>query len=197
MGAHRSCAAGSSAAVAAAVRWDEPGQLCDAGVDNPAAGVRAPPTLLMRPNWLFDPLAYDRGEATAGMPGCAAGPGSFGTRGNQCGRIRPAIRSLLTMPSPSPPRHGWTQHQERPASPAQSRQWHNRWPLLPPIPTSRRDAPPVSHLARISHRESASGHRISHKSLCRNDFQLIRRGPRCRQSVAEISPDLHPLKDVR
>ena len=52
-------------------------------------------------------------------------------------------------------------------------------------------------LARISHTTECIGAANQRKSLCCNDFSLIRGAPRCRQSVAQICLDLHLWKAAR
>ena len=52
-------------------------------------------------------------------------------------------------------------------------------------------------LARISHTTECIRAANQRKSLCCNIFSSIRGAPRCRQSVARICLDLHPLKDAK
>src|SRR2546421_668658 len=52
-------------------------------------------------------------------------------------------------------------------------------------------------LARISHTTKCIGAPNQRKLLWHNDFRAIRGAPRCRQSVAQICSDLHPLKDAK
>src|ERR1700747_2751371 len=55
----------------------------------------------------------------------------------------------------------------------------------------------VHWLARISHSKMRIGAPNQRKLLCENDFQTIRRAPRCQQSVARIYSDLHQSKDEK
>src|SRR6202171_3935060 len=50
-------------------------------------------------------------------------------------------------------------------------------------------------LARISHRDKRIGAENQRKLFCENDFSMIRRRPRCRQSVAQNGLILESLKD--
>src|SRR6516165_12469419 len=52
-------------------------------------------------------------------------------------------------------------------------------------------------LARISHRIECIGAANQRKSLCRNNSSPTHGAPRCRQSVAQISLNLHPWKDAK
>ena len=59
------------------------------------------------------------------------------------------------------------------------------------------DEPLIGGLARISHTTECIRAANQRKSLCCNIFSSIRGAPRCRQSVARICLDLHPLKDAK
>jgi hypothetical protein len=52
-------------------------------------------------------------------------------------------------------------------------------------------------LARISHRIECIGAANQRKSLCSNNLSPTHGAPRCRQSVAQISLNLHPWKDAK
>jgi MFS family permease len=52
-------------------------------------------------------------------------------------------------------------------------------------------------LARISHPTKCIGAPNRRKLLCSNDFRAIRGAPRCRQSVAQICSNLHPLRGAK
>jgi hypothetical protein len=52
-------------------------------------------------------------------------------------------------------------------------------------------------LARISHRIECIGAANQRKSLCCNNLSPTHGAPRCRQSVAQISLNLHPWKDAK
>jgi hypothetical protein len=49
-------------------------------------------------------------------------------------------------------------------------------------------------LARISHKDKRIGAENQRKLFCENDFSMIRRRPRCRQSVAQNGLILESLK---
>ena len=55
----------------------------------------------------------------------------------------------------------------------------------------------VASLARISHPTKCIGAPNRRKLLCSNDFRAIRGAPRCRQSVAQICSNLHPLRGAK
>src|SRR5450755_5175966 len=52
----------------------------------------------------------------------------------------------------------------------------------------------IEVLARISHKDKRIGAENQRKLFCENDFSMIRRRPRCRQSVAQNGLILESLK---
>ena len=66
------------------------------------------------------------------------------------------------------------------------------------LPAPARAAVPLFHpLTRISHPTKCIGAPNRRKLLCSNDFRAIRGAPRCRQSVAQICSNLHPLRGAK
>jgi NADPH:quinone reductase-like Zn-dependent oxidoreductase len=61
----------------------------------------------------------------------------------------------------------------------------------------RAQVPDIKALARISHRIECIGAANQRKSLCSNNLSPTHGAPRCRQSVAQISLNLHPWKDAK
>ena len=55
----------------------------------------------------------------------------------------------------------------------------------------------IRALARISHRIECIEAANQRKSLCRSNLSPTHGAPRCRQSVAQISLNLHPWKDAK
>jgi hypothetical protein len=70
---------------------------------------------------------------------------------------------------------------------------------MPPLKclTSSFEASACIGLARISHRIECIGAANQRKSLCRSNLSPTHGAPRCRQSVAQISLNLHPWKDAK
>ena len=66
-----------------------------------------------------------------------------------------------------------------------------------PLPVHQGSITGRTLLARISHTTECIRAANQRKSLCCNIFSSIRGAPRCRQSVARICLDLHPLKDAK